>query len=78
MLVITRKLEEKITIGHEITISVLGVKGNHVKLGIEAPRHTPIYRTEVYKSIVEENLRAAVVPEDITLLSNGQTEVPDE
>ena len=78
MLVITRKLEEKITIGHEITISILGVKGNHVKLGIEAPRHTPIYRTEVYKSIVDENLRAAVVPEDITLLSNGQTEVPDE
>lgn len=72
MLVITRKLEEKITIGNEITISILGIKGNHVKLGIEAPRHTPIYRTEVYKSIVEENLRAAVVPEDVSLLSNEQ------
>jgi carbon storage regulator len=69
MLVITRKLEEKITIGHDITVSVLGIKGNHVKIGIEAPRNTPIYRTEVYKSIVEENLRAAVVPQDISLLS---------
>jgi carbon storage regulator len=69
MLVITRKLEEKITIGNDITISILGIKGNHVKLGIEAPRHTPIYRTEVYKSIVEENLRAAVVPQDVSLLS---------
>jgi carbon storage regulator len=69
MLVITRKLEEKITIGNDITVSVLGIKGNHVKLGIEAPRHMPIYRTEVYKSIVEENLRAAVVPQDISLLS---------
>jgi carbon storage regulator len=79
MLVITRKLEEKITIGNDITISVLGIKGNHIKLGIEAPRHTPIYRTEVFKSIVEENLRAAVVPQDVSLLSsNEQTEVLDE
>lgn len=69
MLVITRKLEEKVTIGHEITISVLSIKGNQVKLGIDAPRHTPIFRTEVYKSIVEENLRAAVVPEDVSLLT---------
>jgi carbon storage regulator len=69
MLVITRKLEEKITIGHDITVSVLGIKGNHVKIGIEAPRNTPIYRTEVYKSIVEENLRAAAAPQDISLLS---------
>ena len=78
MLVITRNIEEKITIGNDITISVLGIKGNHIKLGIEAPRNTPIYRTEVYKSIVEENLRAAVVPQDISLLSNEQAEVSDE
>ena len=69
MLVITRKLEEKVTIGHDITISVLSIKGNQVKLGIDAPRHTPIFRTEVYKSIVEENLRAADVPEDVSLLA---------
>jgi carbon storage regulator len=69
MLVITRKLEEKITIGNDITVSVLGIKGNHVKLGIDAPRNMPIYRTEVYKSIVEENLRAAAAPHDLTLLS---------
>ncbi|MBI5590646.1 MAG: carbon storage regulator CsrA [Deltaproteobacteria bacterium] len=78
MLVITRKIEEKITIGNDITISVLGIKGNHIKLGIEAPRNTPIYRTEVYKSIIEENLRAAVVPQDISLLTNEKTEVLDE
>jgi carbon storage regulator len=69
MLVITRKLEEKITIGHDITVSILGIKGNQVKIGIEAPRQTPIYRTEVYKSIVEENLRAAAIPQDVSLLS---------
>ena len=78
MLVITRKLEEKISIGNDITISVLGIKGNHIKLGIEAPRYTPVYRTEVYKSIIEENLQAAAVPQDISLLSNEQTEVLNE
>jgi carbon storage regulator len=70
MLVITRKLEEKITIGHDITVSVLSIRGNQVKLGIDAPRHTPIFRTEVYKSIVEENLQAADVPQDVSLLSD--------
>jgi carbon storage regulator len=78
MLVITRRLEEKITIGNDVTISVLGIKGSQVKLGIEAPRHMPIYRTEVLKSIVEENLRAAAVPQDVSLLSHEQTEVIHE
>jgi carbon storage regulator len=77
MLVITRKLEEKITIGNDITISILGVKGNHIKLGIDAPKHTPIYRTEVYNSIIEENRRAATVPQDISILTDKQTEVKD-
>jgi carbon storage regulator len=72
MLVITRKLDEKITIGNDITVSILGIKGNHVKLGIEASWDTPIYRTEVYKNIVEENIRAASVPQDVSLLSGEQ------
>ncbi len=71
MLVITRKLEEKISIGNDITVSILGIKGNHVKVGIEAPRHLAIYRTEVYNSIVEENLRAAQVPQDISFLAGN-------
>ncbi len=71
MLVITRKLEEKISIGNDITVSILGIKGNHVKVGIEAPRQLSIYRTEVYNSIVEENLRAAEVPQDISFLTGN-------
>ncbi len=68
MLVITRKLDESITINGDIRVSVLGIKGNSVKIGIDAPRQMPIYRTEVYQSIVAENIRAAELPQDLSLL----------
>jgi carbon storage regulator len=59
MLVLTRKLGEGITIGTGIRVVILGIRGNQVRLGIEAPTHTEIYRDEVYAKIVEENRRAA-------------------
>ncbi|MEW6259897.1 MAG: carbon storage regulator CsrA [Thermodesulfobacteriota bacterium] len=68
MLVITRKMDESITIGGNIRVAVLGIKGNTVKLGIDAPRQTPIYRTEVYQNIIAENLRAAELPQDLSFL----------
>ena len=47
MLVLTRKLQEKITIGQEITITVLRVKGNSVRIGIDAPRSVHVVRGEL-------------------------------
>ena len=59
MLVLTRKLGEGITIGSAIRVVILGIRGNQVRLGIEAPPQTEIYRDEIYAKIVDENRRAA-------------------
>ena len=61
MLVLSRKLGERITIGDDITISLLEIKGSQVKLGIEAPKSISIHRQEVYERIREENLRSSEV-----------------
>ena len=59
MLILTRKSGESITIGDEVKITVVEVKGKQVRIGIDAPRSYMIHREEVYLSIQEENRRAA-------------------
>lgn len=58
MLALTRKSGESIVIGNDIEIKILEVKGDQVKLGIEAPRSVPIYRKEIYIQIQESNKEA--------------------
>jgi carbon storage regulator len=65
VLVLTRKIDESITVGHSITISVLEVKGNQVKLGVKAPKDIPVNRTEVYEKIMRENIKASQAPTDL-------------
>lgn len=59
MLILTRKLNEKVVIGDGIVVSVVELRGDQVKLGIEAPRSVKVFRQEVYEAIQEENRRAA-------------------
>ena len=59
MLILTRKAGESITIGDDIKIQVIEIKGKQVRLGIEAPKKFTIHREEVYIRIKEENKRAA-------------------
>ena len=61
MLVLTRKSGEKITIGDDIVVTVLEIKGSQVKLGIEAPRSVQVYREELYQKLVESNRAATTV-----------------
>ena len=58
MLILTRKEDEKILIDDNIEISVVEIKGNKVKLGIDAPDEVEILREELYKSVEEENIEA--------------------
>jgi carbon storage regulator len=59
MLILTRKLGEKINIGDDITVTLLEIKGAQVKLGIDAPKRIGIHRNEIYEKIREENLRSS-------------------
>ena len=59
MLILTRKSGESITIGDDVKITVVEVKGKQVRIGIDAPRSYMIHREEIYLSIQEENRRAA-------------------
>ena len=54
MLVLTRHVDESIAIGDEIVITVLGIEGDRVKLGISAPRDVPILRHEVYQAVKDQ------------------------
>ena len=56
MLILTRKLGEKVNIGDHITVTLLGIKGAQVKLGIQAPKSIGIHRNEIYEKIREANL----------------------
>ena len=59
MLVLTRKIDQRIRIGSDVEVVVLGIEGDHVKLGIEAPRQIPVLRYELVQDVQEENRRAA-------------------
>lgn len=58
MLILTRRAGESLHIGDNITITVCSIQGKQVKIGIEVPETTAVYREEVYLRIKEENARA--------------------
>ena len=59
MLILTRKTNEKIKIGNEITISIIEIHGDQVKIGVDAPKEVRVFREEVYQAIQDENRLAA-------------------
>ncbi len=64
MLVLSRQRDESIIIGDNVVITVVDVRGDKVRLGIEAPVEIPVHRREVYEAIQRENRRASKVETD--------------
>jgi carbon storage regulator len=58
MLILTRRVGETIMVGSDVTVTVLGVKGNQVRIGINAPKNVAVHREEIYERIKAEHAAA--------------------
>jgi carbon storage regulator len=61
MLILTRRVGEAVVIGEEVTVTVLGVKGNQVRIGVNAPKSVSVHRDEIYERIKNEREAADVL-----------------
>jgi len=61
MLILTRRIGETLNIGDEVRVTVLGVKGNQVRIGVTAPKDVPVHREEIYDRIKKEEESGKVV-----------------
>jgi len=63
MLILTRRIGERIFVGDDVQIIVLGVKGNQVRIGVQAPKHITVHREEIYRRILRQKIEKNDVSE---------------
>ncbi len=62
MLILTRRIGETLNIGDDVQVTVLGIKGNQVRIGVAAPKEIPVHREEVYERIKKEKEAGVAYP----------------
>lgn len=74
MLALARKVNESVIINDNIEVTILDIKGDQIKIGIDAPKSVPVYRKEIYKQIQDSNKEASstVAPDQLSKLMKGK------
>ena len=75
MLILTRRVGEAIIIGDDVNISILGIRGKHVRIGIDAPKDIPVHREEIYERIQREKTGQVADADDSFEKDSNQNEL---